>query len=126
MRAPYQVLIIPFRHTLAGLKFAVLKRSDSGSWQFVSGGGEGGVAKRQAGIHSACTRHNHLLRGNLRWFGFGWGQWKLGSALWWLLLSCGFGIFRNRFSLGGLRWVNRISGAVIAGFGLLALATVIW
>ena len=77
MRAPYQVLIIPFRHTLAGLKFAVLKRSDSGSWQFVSGGGEGGVAKRQAGIHSACTRHNHLLRGNLRWFGFGWGQWKL-------------------------------------------------
>ena len=40
MRAPYQVLIIPFRHTVTGLAFAVLKRSDSDAWQFVSGGGE--------------------------------------------------------------------------------------
>ena len=40
MRAPYQVLIIPFRHTVTGLAFAVLKRSDSDAWQFVSDGGE--------------------------------------------------------------------------------------
>ncbi|MCK5245713.1 LysE family transporter [Candidatus Bipolaricaulota bacterium] len=50
----------------------------------------------------------------------------LGSALWWLLLSGGFGLFRKKFNPAGLRWVNRISGAVITGFGLLALASVIW
>ena len=49
----------------------------------------------------------------------------LGSALWWLLLSVGFGLLRDRFNLGGLRWINRISGAVIAGFKLLALASAI-
>ncbi|MFC2078848.1 LysE family translocator [Candidatus Bipolaricaulota bacterium] len=50
----------------------------------------------------------------------------LGSALWWLLLSGGFGMFRSKFNPDGLRWVNRISGAIIAGFGLLALASAIW
>ncbi|MCK5247620.1 LysE family transporter, partial [Candidatus Bipolaricaulota bacterium] len=50
----------------------------------------------------------------------------LGSALWWLILSGGFGMFRSKFNPAGLRWVNRVSGAVIAGLGLLALASVIW
>lgn len=45
----------------------------------------------------------------------------LGSALWWLLLSGSVGLFRARFTPHGLRWVNKISGAIIAGFGLLAL-----
>jgi len=44
-----------------------------------------------------------------------------GSALWWLLLSGGVGLFRRRFTLGALRWVNRLSGAVIVAFGLYAL-----
>ncbi len=44
-----------------------------------------------------------------------------GSAFWWLLLSGGAGLFRERFSTQHLRWVNWISGVVIAGFGLLAL-----
>lgn len=50
----------------------------------------------------------------------------LGSALWWLILSGGFGLFRNKVNLAALRWINRISGAVITGFGLLALTSVIW
>ena len=50
----------------------------------------------------------------------------LGSALWWLLLSGGFGLFRSKFNAAGLRWVNRVSGAVITGFGLLALASAIF
>lgn len=50
----------------------------------------------------------------------------LGSALWWLILSGGFGLFRSKFNPAGLRWVNRISGVIIAGFGLFALASVIW
>jgi arginine exporter protein ArgO len=45
----------------------------------------------------------------------------LGSALWWLILSGGVGLFRARFNSHWLRWVNRISGVIITGFGLLAL-----
>ncbi len=45
----------------------------------------------------------------------------IGSALWWLLLSGGVGLFREKFDAPRLRWVNRISGLIIAGFGLLAL-----
>jgi len=44
-----------------------------------------------------------------------------GSALWWLLLSGGVGMFRTRFGVRALRWVNRISGGMITAFGLLAL-----
>ena len=40
MRAPFQILVIPFRWTAGKLEFAVLKRSDADYWQFVAGGGE--------------------------------------------------------------------------------------
>src|SRR6266545_612784 len=46
-----------------------------------------------------------------------------GSALWWLLLSGGVGLFRARFDTRAMRWVNRISGGVITAFGLLALVS---
>ncbi len=46
-----------------------------------------------------------------------------GSATWWLLLSAGTSSFRSRLSQGALKWVNRASGTVIAGFGLLALVS---
>jgi threonine/homoserine/homoserine lactone efflux protein len=46
-----------------------------------------------------------------------------GSALWWLALSTGVGLLRARFTPGALRWVNRLSGAVLIGFGIVALAT---
>lgn len=48
-----------------------------------------------------------------------------GSALWWLLLSGGVGLFRARFTPRSLLWVNRVSGAVIIGFGLFALSSLI-
>ncbi|HHJ07090.1 MAG TPA: LysE family translocator [Anaerolineae bacterium] len=41
----------------------------------------------------------------------------LGSAAWWLLLSVGSSYFRDRLDARKLRWVNRIAGLVIAGFG---------
>jgi threonine/homoserine/homoserine lactone efflux protein len=44
-----------------------------------------------------------------------------GSATWWLLLSGGVGLFRNKFNAKGLLWVNRISGAIITLFGVIAL-----
>ena len=48
----------------------------------------------------------------------------LGSALWWLLLSGGVSQFRHKLNLQKLAWVNRISGAIIAGFGVFALLNV--
>jgi threonine/homoserine/homoserine lactone efflux protein len=47
----------------------------------------------------------------------------LGSALWWLFLSGGVSLFREKLSDEHFRWVNRISGTIIAGFGLLALVS---
>jgi threonine/homoserine/homoserine lactone efflux protein len=49
----------------------------------------------------------------------------LGSALWWLTLSGLAGLFRDRVGQGLLRWVNRISGAVVAGFGVFALLSLV-
>jgi threonine/homoserine/homoserine lactone efflux protein len=46
----------------------------------------------------------------------------LGSTLWWLVLSGATSLFRARLSAGGLRWVNRVSGAIIAAFGVVALS----
>jgi threonine/homoserine/homoserine lactone efflux protein len=48
-----------------------------------------------------------------------------GSALWWFLLSGGVGLFRTRFNPAGLRWVNRISGVIIIGFGLFSLLSIL-
>jgi threonine/homoserine/homoserine lactone efflux protein len=47
----------------------------------------------------------------------------LGSALWWLLLSGGVSLFRAKFNQQALAWVNRVSGAVILVFGVMALGS---
>jgi threonine/homoserine/homoserine lactone efflux protein len=47
----------------------------------------------------------------------------LGSALWWLALSTVVSLLRSRVSPRMLRWVNRVSGLIILGFGLAALAS---
>lgn len=48
-----------------------------------------------------------------------------GSALWWLTLSIGVGALRAKFDASAMRWVNRISGAVLTGFGMVALLSLI-
>ena len=48
-----------------------------------------------------------------------------GSALWWVILSGIVSVFRGAFDLGRMRWVNRISGAVIVGFGAVALLSIL-
>ncbi|HEU5189456.1 MAG TPA: LysE family transporter [Methylomirabilota bacterium] len=45
----------------------------------------------------------------------------VGSAAWWLILSGITGAVRGRFSPAGMRWVNRLSGAILTAFGLAAL-----
>lgn len=47
----------------------------------------------------------------------------LGSALWWFALSGAAALLRGRLGPGALRWVNRISGLIILGFGAAALLT---
>jgi len=45
----------------------------------------------------------------------------IGSAAWWLLLSGGVGLMRERLSGGILRWTNRASGAILVIFGAIAV-----
>ena len=45
----------------------------------------------------------------------------IGSMLWWLLLSGTVNILRSKFDHKRLGWVNRISGCIIAGFGVLSV-----
>jgi threonine/homoserine/homoserine lactone efflux protein len=45
----------------------------------------------------------------------------LGSAAWWLALSTGVSFLREKFTLALLVWVNRLAGAIIFVFGLMAL-----
>jgi threonine/homoserine/homoserine lactone efflux protein len=46
-----------------------------------------------------------------------------GSACWWLILSSVVGLLRTRVTPLALRWVNRVSGAILLVFGLVSLAT---
>jgi threonine/homoserine/homoserine lactone efflux protein len=50
----------------------------------------------------------------------------IGSSLWWLVLVSGVSQLRNRFEVSLLLQLNRISGAVIAGFGMIILVQVIF
>lgn len=47
----------------------------------------------------------------------------LGSASWWVILTGVVGMLRSRVSRCGLVWVNRASGAMIAGLGIASLAS---
>ena len=71
------------------------------------------------GLGLIGTSKNYLSAGILVFGVF------IGSALWWLILSSGVGLFREKFNNRGLLWVNRISGVIITCFGLFALISII-
>jgi len=48
-----------------------------------------------------------------------------GSAAWWFVLSAIASLFRAKVTFERLRWVNRISGIIIAGFGVAALVSLL-
>lgn len=48
-----------------------------------------------------------------------------GSSLWWLILSSGVGLAHQRISPRILRTINIASGVLIAGFGAVALGSLI-
>ena len=48
-----------------------------------------------------------------------------GSSLWWVVLTSVVGWLRGRFSTAALLWVNRISGAALVVFGIVAVVAVL-
>ena len=46
-----------------------------------------------------------------------------GSAAWWLALSLGVGLMRDRLNHNLMIWINRISGLIIITFGIIALVS---
>jgi dATP pyrophosphohydrolase len=63
MRAPFQVLVLPYRYSIKGrTEYAIFKRSDAAYWQFIAGGGEGEetpieAAKREANEEAGIPFH---------------------------------------------------------------------
>lgn len=49
------------------------------------------------------------------------GVW-VGSGLWWVLLTAVVAWLRGKVSYRGLAWINRLSGAALVAFGILAIA----
>jgi threonine/homoserine/homoserine lactone efflux protein len=49
----------------------------------------------------------------------------IGSAMWWIALFVGLTAFRDKFSMRVLRWIHKISGLVIASFGVVVLLSLI-
>ncbi|MFG2148826.1 NUDIX pyrophosphatase [Streptomyces sp. NPDC048696] len=52
-RAPFQILVIPFRRVGEESECAVLRRRDMDIWQAVAGGGESGESPQQAAVRKA-------------------------------------------------------------------------
>lgn len=50
----------------------------------------------------------------------------LGSTGWWLALCGAVGGFATRITSEGMLWINRLSGAILAAFGITALLTLLW
>jgi threonine/homoserine/homoserine lactone efflux protein len=48
----------------------------------------------------------------------------LGSTIWWVLLSSTIGMAQRVMNQERLRWVNRLSGTILMGFGAIALLAV--
>ena len=49
----------------------------------------------------------------------------VGSSLWWVVLTTIVGWFRERVSTTAMLWVNRISGAALVAFGIVAILAVL-
>lgn len=47
----------------------------------------------------------------------------VGSCSWFILLSSGVTLFRNKLDLVGLRWVNKIAGILIILSGVISIAS---
>ena len=54
-RAPFQVLVYPYRKTSRGqIEYALMKRADDGYWQAIAGGGEDDETPLEAAKRETC------------------------------------------------------------------------
>ena len=67
------------------------------------------------GLGGSATRGNFLAATLLV------GGVFFGSAFWWLLLSVGVGLFREKLGPARLGWLNWISGGILCAFGVEVL-----
>jgi dATP pyrophosphohydrolase len=86
-RAPFQVLVLPYRAGRNGLRYAILRRkaNTGGYWQFIAGGGHIGesrvqAARREAVEEAGVSSRARLVRLDARAmlpvehvYGFRWG-----------------------------------------------------
>ncbi|MCI8331869.1 MAG: NUDIX pyrophosphatase [Clostridiales bacterium] len=66
MRAPFQILAIPYKYVQDIPVYCVLRRSDEGQWQFIAGGGEDNetpeeAAKREIEEEGGISISNMIL-----------------------------------------------------------------
>ncbi len=54
-----------------------------------------------------------------------WSGVLLGALGWWFGLNLVVGAWRSRFDMRTLGWVNRLAGAAMAGFGVLAWVSLV-
>jgi threonine/homoserine/homoserine lactone efflux protein len=50
----------------------------------------------------------------------------LGSAAWWLFLAGATAALRQQIPPGAIQWINYLSGAILAGFGAMAIWAALW
>ncbi len=48
----------------------------------------------------------------------------IGAALWWTILTTLVNLFRSRFKLRSLWWINKIAGIIVILFGVLAIISI--
>ncbi|HLX57339.1 MAG TPA: LysE family translocator [Ktedonobacteraceae bacterium] len=49
-----------------------------------------------------------------------------GSASWWCILTGAISLMRKKITRTWLWWLNRVSGAILAAFGIIALVSLRW
>lgn len=67
-----------------------------------------------AGIGIGTAKHHYLAAGFLVSGVF------IGSAMWWLFLIIFTGMLEGLFNVNRMKWLNKISGVLIIGFGVFA------
>jgi threonine/homoserine/homoserine lactone efflux protein len=50
----------------------------------------------------------------------------IGSILWWFILNMVIGSLRKKINTQGWQWVNKVSGTLVTGFGLVVLLSLIF
>lgn len=65
-RAPFQILVLPYRRVGDSFEYAVFRRHDDGCWQGLAGGGEGNetpdqAARREASEEAGLAPETELL-----------------------------------------------------------------